>query len=306
VPSDFHAQLQILFEQQQAIFKQWIKPSPDAFHKTSADNMQAASKVASQAAGFIKQSTQIFEQLKSNTLDQLQLDTLIKNLSEQTQQATLNGLLKQWQIPEQLLDLLDKNASITANPLLKGWQHSLLYTSPELHAVLQERLEAGYEHLTRYQSALRAYLHEYTSITDAAAKRLRIVLNQDGTLIESFTQLHDIWVDCYEDVYAEVIRRESYQEAHGEITNAYMQLTAFQQEIQLASYEQQGLATHKGLDSTLRRQKILRKEMREVKQQLEEQRLLNEELSRALVALNQQFEQLGGNLVQITPQAIQE
>lgn len=304
--ADFHAQLHAFFEQQQALFTQWLTPSPEAIQTMSNDQMKAAAMMASKTAGFLKQSTQLLEQLKAKALDKGLIDSLIRQLSEQTQQHSLDSILKQWQIPHQFQAAIEKSAAQNPNALFSTWRHTLLFTCPEFHAMHEERIKAGCEHLANYQAALHTYIQQSTQITESAVNRLKHALEHNEQPIESLNQLHELWVCCYEDAYAEAIRQETYQQAYGNITNCYMALVAFQQDMQLSAYEQQGLATHKGLDSTLQQQKALHKEMKAVKKQLEEQRLLNEQLTHSLIELSQQFEQIGGNLLPKTSQATQE
>lgn len=275
MPTDKQDPLKTLLEQQQALFKQWIEKQsssvPDGGHLSSADPARAAAILSSQTAEYLNFSKTLLSQLKQCS-DQAAVSGCFDLFKEHIQRQTGEALLKQWQLPENIAALFRTHSFhddlLFENPYYNGLKSLLNFPSVGSTHELQQNTRDAIKLLLEYQEALQEYVNHYSDINQHAIGQLIESLTDGDKEVETFGELHDLWVDCYESSYSSVLYTSEYQKSHGRISNALMRLRKHAQDMRDIYFESTGLATRKGLDTALQRQHQLRKEMREVNRKI--------------------------------------
>ena len=212
--------------------------------------------------------TEFGEQLlqQSKTCEALQSNEVVMQFQRYMQQQVTELLLRQWQIPEQFSSLFRTHSFrddlLFENPFINGLKSLLETPTVGSNQDLQRQLRTAIKLTIEYQEALQAYIEHYSHINQQAVESMLHVLNESDSDINSLQQLHDIWVESYEAAYAKTVFTDAYQQAHGRISNALMQLRKYAQDERDKLFEAAGLATQQGLDTALKRQHALRKDMR--------------------------------------------
>ena len=307
MPNDINEQMQAMFRQQHALFKQWIEQNDASSSKHeffAQDQARAAAIMTTHATEFLQLGTALLAQLKSTT-EKTDLVTLLDLFCDQVQQKTGEALLSQWRVPEHLIDLFKTHSFqddlFLENPVLKSVK--ALFNFPPAGAVhqYQENLQDGANYLSEYQAALTEYIDHYSQINLEANSGLLYELTEGENTIDTLKGLHDLWVECYEKVYIKTLHTPSYQKSHARISNAVMRLRKYSYDIRDIYFEAAGLATRKGLDTALERQHVLRKQMRHVDRRLAAQEEdfnlpLFEQLHRTVISLSDEIDHLRSEL----------
>ncbi|MGH1463217.1 MAG: poly(R)-hydroxyalkanoic acid synthase subunit PhaE [Neptuniibacter sp.] len=215
-----------------------------------------------------------------STGEEQHLTESVQQFQNYMQKQTGEMLMQQWQVPEQFASLFKTHSFsddlLFENPFISGVK-SLLET-PVIggNQETQQQVREAVKLTIEYQEALQEYVNHYSSINQNASQQMLEILTNSEDKVSSLQQLHDIWVDAYESAYSKTVFTDEYQRSHGRISNALMKLRKFSQDVRDVYFQSVGLATRSGLDTALRRQHQLRKEMRtnqrqmlEMKQQIE-------------------------------------
>jgi hypothetical protein len=288
--------MQALLEQQQALFKQWIDeqtthvaPETTTPPYESHDLARTSAILATQTTEFLKFGQSIISSGDRNTLDssalKITIEGPLKQFRDFVHQQTGEALFKQWELPEDVAALFRKNSfhegMLFENPYTSGLKNILDASSAEATHELQKNTRNGIKFLLEYQDSLADYIEQYSQINQHASKALTQELTEGAEPIQTLKELHNLWVNCYESAYAKCLYTEQYQQSHGKVSNALMRLRQHAQEMRDNQFEAIGLATRKGLDITLQRQHVLRKEMRKITKTLAD---MNEAQNQALIS----------------------
>ncbi|MEH6578185.1 MAG: poly(R)-hydroxyalkanoic acid synthase subunit PhaE [Amphritea sp.] len=245
--------------------------------------------VSSQSARF----TAFAESLLQQQGKQPQIDSLIEKFQHYMHQQTTDMLSQQWNLPEPLASLLKNQplskATLTEGPLREYLEKLAL--NPEIaspgtghNPFSQIQIRDGAKALLDYQNALSDYIQQYELIFSKTGEQLKQSLQQDDTSIDSIKQLHNLWVDCYEQAYADTVFTDTYQECHGRVSNTLMQVQKLAQEIRDSKLKEYGFVTQAELNNTLKQQHKMRKQMRQ-------QQTLIDNLQQQLQNLQQELQQ---------------
>lgn len=272
--TQFNEQMQALFAEQQALFKQWLEQTtqaPETQGFGGPDQAKIAATLATQSAEFLQLGNQLLTLLQSMPGKDA-LNSAFNQFRDYIQHHTGEALLQQWRLPEHLSALFRTHSfhddQFFENPFLSGLKTLLDAPSVGASHVWQQDVRDGMRLLLNYQEALSEYIGHYTSINEQAVDQLLSELTDGDKTVETLGELHDLWVECYESAYAKTLYTPEYQQSHGKISNIIMQLRSYYQEIRDRQFATAGLATRKGLDTALERQHALRKGMRKVDQRL--------------------------------------
>lgn len=270
---------QAITDYQQTLMNQWPQQQTELLELLN-----------SQSSAF----TQFAEQILKQWPDLSQQDNaerLIQQLQEYMQQQTLSNLMKRWQLPEQLASLFKTHSFsddlLFENPFISGLKSALDKPFAGANQHQQQNIKESLKIFLEYQEALSEYTRHYSHITQQAAADLSDRLNRGTTEIETLGELHDEWVNSYETAYADEVFTDSYQHAHGRISNALMKAKQFTQQIRDEYFQSVGLATRKGLDTALQRQHELRKEMRISRSQIQQLSEQQKEISNLRLEVDQ-------------------
>ena len=227
--------------------------------------------LGAQSTNFTAYGEELLKQFRSGS--EQHLNQAVEQFSQYMQSQTADALMQQWQLPEQFAALFKTHSFrddlMFENPFISGMK-SLLET-PVIggNRENQEQIRETIKLTIEYQEALKEYIVHYNSINQHATTQMLQTLSQGETKAGSLQQLHDIWVDAYESAYSKTVFTDAYQRSHGRISNALMHLRKFAQDVRDVHFQSVGLATRKGLDTALKRQHQLRKEMRAQKREVQ-------------------------------------
>ncbi|WP_432473859.1 poly(R)-hydroxyalkanoic acid synthase subunit PhaE [Amphritea sp. HPY] len=206
------------------------------------------------------------------------------------QQQCNEMLGKQWNLPEPFASLI-KSTPLSAESVKKIPLRELLEQlaqSPDIGSgpfgQIQNpgQMRDISQALLDYQDALIGYLEQYDQIFNQTGVELKQILQQDDTEIDSIKALHNLWVDCYEKAYKDTVFTDSYQTSHGRISNSLMQVRKLAFSIRDKKLQEFGFVTREELNSTLKQQHRMRKQLRQQQQEITELRLQIDELVEAL------------------------
>lgn len=93
---------------------------------------------------------------------------------------------------------------------------------------------------------------------------------------ESFRAIYDLWIDCYEEVYADAVMQPEYNQAYSNMVNSLMGMTLRYRALQDDTLEAMGLPSRKELDTLYKRfqeerrqTKVMRAEIQTLKGQID-------------------------------------
>lgn len=166
-------------------------------------------------------------------------------------------------------------ASKPASDSAGAWSDVLRQIPPlgmarEHNAALRELAQAHAE-CQRLEQALQAMLVKVqTDALDLLERRVRERHAAQGSGASSvgFRELYDLWVECGEQVYAQVAHSEAYCRLQAQLGNATMQLRARQQKLIEHALKQFDLPTRAELNSVHRQLREQARVLRELQAQL--------------------------------------
>ena len=132
----------------------------------------------------------------------------------------------------------------------------------------QEMVRLGLE----YHRALQAYGMAFRDLGMDALNRLQRRLAERADRREPITTLrglYDLWVDCSEEAYLELVSTDSYAEVYGRMVNALMALKHHGRNMVDEVVGAMGLPTRHGLNTLHQRQQELRREVVALRRELE-------------------------------------
>jgi class III poly(R)-hydroxyalkanoic acid synthase PhaE subunit len=162
---------------------------------------------------------------------------------------------------------------------------------------IQDQLQRGARLWAEYQKALT----EYQALLSAAGARAVDILRERITKlgagdakIRSLREIYDLWVDCNEEAYAELVYSQDYARKYGSMVNALM---AFKRHAQILVDEclaALNMPTQRGMDTMQKRQADIRRDLRaaETRQKADAEAI--DKLRRELEALKREMRSAGG------------
>jgi class III poly(R)-hydroxyalkanoic acid synthase PhaE subunit len=136
------------------------------------------------------------------------------------------------------------------------------------HTVALRELAQTHAECQRLEQALRAMLYGVQNeAMNLVERRVRERPAAHGTL--GFRELYDLWVECGEQVYAQVAHSEAYCQLQAQLGNATMQLRARQQKLIEHALKQFDLPTRSELNSVHRQLREQARTLRELQARLE-------------------------------------
>jgi class III poly(R)-hydroxyalkanoic acid synthase PhaE subunit len=137
----------------------------------------------------------------------------------------------------------------------------------------QEQAQRGMRLLLDYERALQEYtqLHSKAGIDTLERLSKKIIDRAEkGEEIKSLREIYDLWVDCCEEAYNDIVFTEEYQDAYGHVVNALMALKHHGQSMMDEIMGALNMPTHKGVTTLQCRQQELRRELRDIRSRLGE------------------------------------
>jgi class III poly(R)-hydroxyalkanoic acid synthase PhaE subunit len=138
----------------------------------------------------------------------------------------------------------------------------------ELQELGQQWLEHA-QSVQRYESVLGKVTSKAVELWGART----MALAREGKLPDSLRENYDLWVDCAEEAYAEIATSDEFAEVQARLTNSLMALKHHEQQLGEELQSALNMPTRSELDTSHRRVHGLRRELRNLQSQLEEQGL---------------------------------
>lgn len=216
----------------------------------------------------------------------------LKSLLTQTDPAgvteALRGMLPFFELPIDTWTRTLSGASLFPGDFLETWKpQGMDYARDQLHDRIGRFLSVpgvGYtrewqeqaQHMGRmlldYDKALQDYLRLHGKLGTDALERLSsklMELTEKGGEIKSLRQIYDLWVDCGEEAYNELVFTEEYSEVYGHLVNSLMALKHHSQGVMDEAAGALNLPTRKGMTTLLRRQQELCREIVAIRSHLD-------------------------------------
>ncbi|WP_432694907.1 poly(R)-hydroxyalkanoic acid synthase subunit PhaE [Marinobacterium sp. YM272] len=264
--------------------------TPDPREAPSAPHAELIALLTRQSLEFTRFAEQVIELLEQQA-SQTELSALINQFQNHLRELTQEWILSRWQLPEQLGALFRTHSFqddlLLDNPFIHGLK-SLLNTPDQLglqHS-MQKQLQSGVDLLLEYEHALRQYSAHYGEINSAATRSFLDAIENATPPVESLGQLHDLWVETYEQRYAEAIVTNDYRQAHGRISNAVMQLRLFLQQLRNTQLQQLGIPNEVQLERIHRQMNEHRRALKSLRRELTELSSLKNEVAELKNQLN--------------------
>ncbi|UTW01675.1 hypothetical protein KDX31_09795 [Amphritea atlantica] len=226
----------------------------------------------------VKSQTEQFshfaESLRDKHSDTLSTDQLVDQMQSYMQQQCNELLSQQWNLPEPfaalMKDALLKPDAISRAPLRELLEQ--LAKSPEIGtgSYSPAQVRSLSQAMIDYQDALADYLQQYEQIFNRTGADLKQLLEQQTADIDSVKVLQNLWIECYEKAYRDTVFTDQYQACHGRISNSLNRVRKLAFDSRDKKLKEFGLVTREELDSTIRQQHKLRKQLRRQQQEIEE------------------------------------
>ncbi len=211
-----------------------------------------------------------WENVISKSFDGLR-DTLAAGASSIPMELWRKFVTERFQSPEDLLPNFIKQLQDHRNQILSM---PAIGQSREKQELLQKLARE----VSEYQVACGGYMEVHTKIgkfsVDLLQKKVVEKFNNKD-YPQSYRAIYDLWVDCYEEVYAEAVMQPEYNKAYSDMVNALMSLTLSYRMLLDDTLEAQGMPSRRELDTLHRRfqeerrqKHIMRTEIESLKEQM--------------------------------------
>ena len=120
----------------------------------------------------------------------------------------------------------------------------------------QAQMQKGVKLLSEYQQVSGEFQEQLSKVGVEAleAMRLRILeMGKQGKEIKSLREIYDLWVDCNEKAYAELVYTDEYSELHGRLTNALLAVKQHQGKVMDKLLAKLNIPTRQGMNTVLKR-----------------------------------------------------
>ncbi len=125
----------------------------------------------------------------------------------------------------------------------------------------------------KFQEASGEYMQVQNKISNLSVDMLQKRVGEmfeNKEYPESYRAIYDLWVDCYEDVYAEAVMEPEYNTAYGNMVNSMTAFTKAQREMQDDTLETLGIPTRREVDTLLKRFQEERREKHKMRAEIDE------------------------------------
>ncbi len=120
----------------------------------------------------------------------------------------------------------------------------------------QAQMQNGIKLISEYQQVSGEYQAQLSKVgIDALeAMRLRILeMAEQGEEINSLREIYDLWVECNEKAYAELVYTDEYSDLYGRLTNALLAVKQHQGKVMDKILAKLNMPTRQGMNTVLKR-----------------------------------------------------
>ncbi|PWK89927.1 poly(R)-hydroxyalkanoic acid synthase subunit PhaE [Fulvimonas soli] len=136
----------------------------------------------------------------------------------------------------------------------------------------QLQQQALYEAMQAYLQAAARYQSLLQRVAAQGAERLQAQLAQraeNGQSPQSLKALYDLWVDAYEEAYAEIALSDEFRAVYGAMVNAQMRVRQLQRQQTEHWCRELGMPTRSEVDSLGQRLQAMRRQVTALQRQLD-------------------------------------
>jgi polyhydroxyalkanoate synthase subunit PhaE len=136
----------------------------------------------------------------------------------------------------------------------------------------QELIQKLTKEVSEYQVACGEYVEVQTKIGNLSIDLLQkevIEMFRKQEYPETYRDIYDLWVDCYEEVYADAVMQPEYNKAYSDMVNALMSLTITYRELQDDALEAYGMPSRRELDTLHKRFQEERREKHKMRAEIQ-------------------------------------
>ncbi|PPC77244.1 hypothetical protein C4K68_12620 [Pokkaliibacter plantistimulans] len=276
----------------QGMFDSWQKLAKDSLESLSSDVFSQGSK---QTDWFTRSGEALLKNWQ-NWHDASHAEQLISEFSNMMQKQVIENLLKEFSLPDQLSSLFKTHSFqddlLFDNAFMNSLKNHLDIPSVGSNREFQEKLQQGGKLWLEFQECLTRYTELYSNINADTSKRMLEKLNSGNIEITSLGELHDLWVDCYEECYKKLVFTTEYRHAHGKVSNAFMALRKYNIEIRDLQLKTLGMPTRLEMNTALKRQHDARKQLKGVNKEITSLKEEINELRKLVIAQSEQIKAL--------------
>ena len=121
---------------------------------------------------------------------------------------------------------------------------------------VQAQMQKGIKLLGEYQQVSSEFQTQISKVGVEALEdmRLRIIgMAEQGKEIKSLREIYDLWVECNEKAYAELVYTDEYSELYGRLTNALLAVKQHQGKVMDKLLAKLNMPTRQGMNTVLKR-----------------------------------------------------
>lgn len=136
----------------------------------------------------------------------------------------------------------------------------------------QRKLQKLAEQASEYQIACGEFMEVQSKIVNLAVDLLQKEISEKFSTSEfpdSYRAIFDLWVDCYEEVYADAVMQPEYNTAYSDMVNSLMDLTLTYRELQDDTLEACGMPSRRELDTLHQRFQTERRDKHKMRTEIE-------------------------------------
>ncbi len=256
------------------------------------EQRELTESMVQQAKGFSRYGERLLRSLQH--ADQpAELDQAVRELSTHLQLQAGESFYRHWQLPESLqqtlLQLGLSPSSFSSFPFL----HNSINRSKDQH---QQQFQQLQQALNEFMETMGLYIEQQNQISQRTSDRMIQQLQDQEPKPETLSELHKIWVDCYEHCYQQQLGTLEYQQIYGRLGNTILTMQKQAQDYWKQEYRGVGLVPNSDYAELLQHHHKLRKSHKQSQRQINR-------LEQALESQQQQLNAMAEQLRQHQPAA---
>ena len=161
--------------------------------------------------------------------------------------------------------------SFTTSPFMTGGSYEEYFKVAEMTSFIekllsvpgfgpdretQAQIQEGIKQLNDFQQVSSEYQAEMSKVGVEALEAMRqriLEMAEQGEEINSLREIYDLWVDCNEKAYAELVYTDEYSELYGRLTNALLAVKQHQGKVMDKLLAKLNIPTRQGMNTVLKR-----------------------------------------------------
>jgi hypothetical protein len=256
----------------------------------SDDQRDLTESMVQQVKGFSRYGERLLRSLQRAD-PPAELDQAVRDLSTHLQLQAGESFYRHWQLPEPLqqtlLQLGLSPSGFSSFPFL----HSSINRSKDKH---QQQFQQLQQSLTEFMETMSLYIELQNQVSQHTSDTMIQQLQDRNPKPETLSELHQIWVDCYEQCYQQQLGTQEYQQIYGRLGNAMLTMQKQAHDYWKQEYRSVGLVPNSDYAELLQHHHKLRKSHKQSQRQIHR-------LEQALQSQQQQLDAMAEQLRQCPP-----